>query len=61
MEFITQIFAERRFLDLDEYKSINQNLSSEMLVAIMSLFHQDLPCSENVFRLIKAYKIIFDE
>jgi hypothetical protein len=49
--FIKRVFKSAKNIDFEAYKSINMDTSSEMLYAVMGLFHQVLPQSETIFRL----------
>jgi hypothetical protein len=51
-------FEERSQINLDEYEQIVRHKSSEMLYAVMALFHKELPFSETIFGLKGMYKEI---
>ena len=43
-------------MSFNEYKEFIGKVSSEMYFSIMSLLHEQLPCSQNFFRLKKLYR-----
>ena len=55
-EFVDKVFGSKEFLTFADYDSINKIESSEMLVSFMYVFHNNLPCSENYFRLKENYR-----
>jgi len=54
--FVKKVFGSRNALTLEEYNVINLNESSEMLYAVLGLFHQVLPYSDTVFRLKEIFQ-----
>ena len=51
MDFIDKIFGDKKFLTLEEYIRINQDVSSEMFVSLMRVLHSCIPCTNNFFKL----------
>lgn len=51
LEFIDKIFGEHKYLTLEEYIRINQDVSSEMFVSLMRVLHSCIPCTNNFFKL----------
>jgi hypothetical protein len=43
--FVTKIFGDlnKTQIDYDTYRELNQNVSSEMFLSIMSILHEKLP------------------
>ena len=50
LTFLDKCFGEKESLNLEEFTKINEEVSSEMLLSIMTLIHERLPCSESFFR-----------
>jgi len=48
--FIEKIFEGRESLNIKQFTEIIEKVSSEMLLTIMTLVQERLPCSENFFR-----------
>lgn len=57
-KFLLNIFESKKGLhfNFEEYSHFNKKVSSEMFYAIMSLLHDRLSCSPNVFRLKKMFR-----
>jgi Ca2+-binding EF-hand superfamily protein len=49
-KFVEAVFEGKEYLNLEEYKAINTERSSEMLFSLLSLLHDRLPCSSSFFR-----------
>jgi hypothetical protein len=45
-DMMTACFCDKTRLNLEEFQSINENKSSDMLITILSLLKRSLPCSE---------------
>ena len=59
LHFIEASFScfpgDKSFIDINEFTRINEEFSSEMLLTIMSVLQDSLPCSENFFRFQSNY------
>jgi hypothetical protein len=53
--FITQIFEERQFFDVETFVHMNRNVSSEMFCTLMALLYQNMPCTKSIQRLRKKF------
>lgn len=51
------MFVDKKEINFDDYMNINKTVSSEMFFSLMSILHEKLPCSQNVFRLKKMYRM----
>ena len=49
--FIETIFQTRQQISFREYQEINIQQSSEMLFAVMGLFHRNIACCKTIFRM----------
>eukprot|EP00347_Sterkiella_histriomuscorum_P019499 403341396 len=47
--------GNKSFIDINEFTKINEEFSSEMLLSIMSILQDNLPCSDNFFRFQGNY------
>lgn len=50
-------FAEKERISLEEFMYITETKSSDMFLAMLSLFRERLPCSENYWRYKRNYEI----
>ena len=50
------VFAEKKAIDLADFIKFNTDVSSEMLLAVMSILHERLPCSEFYYREKRLFK-----
>ena len=55
--FLDTVFGSKKEITFEEYLQVNKNVSSEMFFSLMSILHEKLPCSQNVFRLKKMYRM----
>jgi hypothetical protein len=44
-QFVSFVFESQKTLNLREFSEMNTQVSSEMLVSVMSILHERLPCS----------------
>ena len=51
------VFNTKKEINYDDYQKINKEVSSEMFYSLMAILHEKLPCSQNVFRLKKMYRM----
>lgn len=50
------MFGKNKKIDFEEYTRINQEISSEMFLSLMTLFQTTLPCSTNYYRYKNNYE-----
>ena len=53
---IQNVFGERQKLNYEDYVKINQEISCEMFLSILTLLQTNLPCSENYYRYKNNYE-----
>ena len=53
---IANVFVDKKRLNYDDYVHVNQELSSEMFLSIISLLQTNLPCSVNFYRYKNNYE-----
>lgn len=53
---LVNVFSEKQRISYDDYSNINENVTSEMFLSLMTLFQMNLPCSVNYFH----YKANFE-
>ena len=59
---IANVFGDKAKINFEDYVKINQEISSEMFLSILSLLQTNLPCSVNFYRYKNNYeKYIGDE
>ena len=54
--FLECAFEKFSQFNLTNYIDFNSNISSEMFVSIMTIFHERLPCAQFFFRQHKKFK-----
>lgn len=42
-------FGDKTTLNLEEFQKISENKSSDMLLVVLNLLREKLPCSENFY------------
>ena len=47
---INECFGSKRRINLEEFKRINTEVTSEMFLSILILLQNSLPCTENFYR-----------
>ena len=58
MNRILQIcFEGKAKIDPEEFKKINEDISSDTVLAVLNLFRERLPCSENFWRYKRNYDL----
>lgn len=59
---IANVFGDKKRINYEDYVQINQELSSEMFLSILTLLQSSLPCSVNFYRYKNNYeKYVGDE
>ena len=53
---VDEVFGDRKRISASEFQRINEEVSSEMFLAIITLLHSSLPCSENFYRYKANYQ-----
>jgi hypothetical protein len=53
---IQNVFGKSKKLNYEDYIRINQEVSSEMFLSLMTLFQTNLPCSTNYYRYKNNYE-----
>ncbi len=53
---IEHVFNEKKRISIEEFTRINEEISSEMFISIITLLQSSLPCSENFYRYKKNYE-----
>jgi len=53
---IANVFGDKQRINYEDYVKINQELSSEMFLSILTLLQTNLPCSENYYRYKNNYE-----
>ena len=50
------MFGDKKRIGYDEFVKINQEISSEMFLSILTLLQTNLPCSHNYYRYKNNYE-----
>jgi len=50
-------FEGKQRIDVNGFKKMNEEISSDSLLAIQGLFRERLPCSENFWRYKRNYDV----
>ena len=53
---IDEVFGSKKRIDLEEYKRINMEVTSEMFLSVLILLQNSLPCTENFYRYQKNFE-----
>lgn len=56
-EMLKHCFGDRKRINLDEFKKITEEVSSDMALSVMSLLREKIPCSENYWRYRHNYAL----
>lgn len=54
-ELLDIVFKDKEKIDLKDFQQINENINSDMLVTVLTLLRDKLPCSENFYRFQEDY------
>ena len=61
LDEMTQIldlcFEDKERINIEEFKEITESKTSDMVLAVLSLFRERLPCSENYWRYKRNYEL----
>jgi len=52
LHFIERIMGNKKRMNVETFAKINEEVSSEMVTTVMGAIHDNLPCSQNIFRMI---------
>jgi len=50
-------FGDRQKINVDEFGSISEEKTSDMVLSVLSLLRERLPCSENYWRYKRNYEL----
>ena len=50
------MFGDKKRINYDDYVKINQEMSSEMFLSILTLLQTNMPCSVNYYRYKNNYE-----
>ena len=50
-------FGEKQKINFNEFSSISEQKTSDMVLAVLSLLRERLPCSENFWRYKRNYEL----
>jgi len=53
---INEVFGTKKRINLEEFKRINTEITSEMFLSILILLQNSLPCTENFYRYQKNFE-----
>jgi hypothetical protein len=56
IKFIEYVFQDKKLINLADFTRFNTENSSEMLLSVMSVLHERIPCSEFYYREKKNFK-----
>ena len=58
---ISHCFGEKKRINYDDYVKLNQDVSSEMFLSILTLLQTNIPCSVNFYRYKNNYEKYLDD
>jgi hypothetical protein len=50
-------FGDKTHINLPEFKRITREVTSDMVLSVLSLFREKFPCSENFWRYKRNYEM----
>jgi hypothetical protein len=50
-------FGEKEIISFRQFQVINEEIASDMLLSVLNLFREKLPCSENFWRYKRNYEL----
>lgn len=53
---LVNVFGDKKRINYEDYCNINQELSSEMFLSILTLLQTELPCSVNYYKYKNNYE-----
>ena len=57
LQILDLCFEDKERINLEEFKEITESKTSDMVLAVLSLFRERLPCSENYWRYKRNYEL----
>ena len=54
---LDRCFGAKVSINFKEFQSINEDIASDMLLSVLNLFREKLPCSENFWRYKRNYEM----
>ena len=51
---------EKKRIRFEYFQKINTEISSEMVMSIMVLLHNNIPCAKNIFRMRQNFRQTFE-
>jgi hypothetical protein len=57
MKILDACFEGRQRIDPTQFKRMNEDISSDTVLAVLGLFRERLPCSENFWRYKRNYDL----
>lgn len=58
---IKSCFGDKKRINYDDYVKLNQDVSSEMFLSILTLLQTNIPCSVNFYRYKNNYEKYLDD
>jgi len=58
---ISNVFGDKKRINYDEYVKLNQDVSSEMFLSLLTLLQTNIPCSVNFYRYKTNYEKYLDD
>ena len=56
LDFLDTILGTKQRINFESYVKINKEVSSEMVISVMALLQDQIPCSQNIFRMKENYR-----
>ena len=50
-------FGDKTHINLAEFKRITREVTSDMVLSVLNLFREKIPCSENFWRYKRNYEM----
>lgn len=50
-------FGDKERINFQEFSKINEEIASDMLLSVLNLFREKLPCSENFWRYKRNFEL----
>ena len=60
-QLLVNVFSEKQRINYEEYSNVNETMTSEMFLSLMTLLQSNLPCSVNYFRYKANYENFMDK
>ena len=56
-QILDHCFGEKEKVSLEDFQYITEHITSDMVLSVLSIFRERLPCSENYWRYKRNYEI----